>query len=48
MKDFLTSHSSAAWVLQLGEGWATAVVDGVLMDTRNYINKPIEVEWRLR
>lgn len=48
VKDFLTSHSSAAWVLQLGEGWATAVVDGVLMDTRNYINKPIEVAWRLR
>lgn len=48
VKDFLTSHSSAAWVLQLGEGWATAVVNGVLMDTRNYINKPIEVAWRLR
>lgn len=48
VKDFLASHSSAAWVLQLGEGWATAVVNGVLMDTRNYINKPIEVAWRLR
>ena len=48
VKDFLASHSSAAWVLQLGEGWATAVVNGVLMDTRNYINKPIEVTWRLR
>ena len=48
VKDFLPSHSSAAWVLQLGEGWATAAVNGVLMDTRNYINKPIAVAWRLR
>lgn len=48
VKEFLASHPSGAWVLQLGEGWATAVVNGVLMDTRNYINKPIEVAWRLR
>lgn len=48
VKDFLASHPSAAWVLQLGEGWATAAVNGVLMDTRNYINKPIEIAWRLR
>ena len=48
VKEFLASHPSGAWVLQLGKGWASAVVDGVLMDTRNYINKPIEVAWRLR
>ena len=48
VKEFLASHPSGAWVLQLGKGWASAVVDGVLMDTRNYINKSIEVAWRLR
>ena len=47
VKDFAEAHPQGGYILRLGEGWATCLLDGDLHDTKNYINKPISKAWKL-
>ena len=47
VKDFAAAHPQGGYILRLGEGWATCLLDGDLYDTKNYINKPISKAWKL-
>ncbi len=47
VKDFAASHPEGGYLLRLGQGWATCLLNGDLCDTKNYTNKPVSCAWKL-